>query len=227
MQETSTIRLPRNFLGTVGRIVETETTSEPKHIWLANPPAARQPHARYLALFNHAVDSKLQCGAIFVRSTRKRRSPRRCSPPPRDGVPAEDRKAGALRDHRAHTRGTCGLAGSRSLRAGDWLFPRAALGVSAPHDATQRIRLVDQWVALIGLDPRRPTARTAYGERRSHWTITYWQHPCLPTAAWHTNLESTVRTSASKSDDALILLNRPRYELDAAVDLAAAFQEGG
>ena len=67
---------------------------------------------------------------------------------------------------------------ARRLKAGDWLFPsRSRLG---EHLTTRHYRrLVDRWVALIGLDPsasgthslRRTKVAPVYRPRGKGWSI--------------------------------------------------------
>lgn len=93
---------------------------------------------------------------------------------------------------------------SRSLRPGDWLFPsRSRRG---QHLTTRHYgRLVDQWVALIGLDP------AAYGThslRRTKVALVYKRTGNIRACQLllgHTKLESTVRYLGIEVDDALIL----------------------
>ena len=85
----------------------------------------------------------------------------------------------------------------RGLRGGDWLFPSR----SRPGDhltTRQYGRLLDDWVALIGLDP------AAYGThslRRTKVALLYKRTGNLRACQLllgHTKLESTVRYLGSR-----------------------------
>jgi integrase len=92
----------------------------------------------------------------------------------------------------------------RGLRGSDWLFPSR----SRPGDhltTRQYGRLLDDWVALIGLDP------AAYGThslRRTKVALVYKRTGNLRACQLllgHTKLESTVRYLGIEVDDALVL----------------------
>lgn len=92
----------------------------------------------------------------------------------------------------------------RGLRAGDWLFPSRSR--TGEHLTTCRYgRLVDEWVALIGLDP------TGYGThslRRTKVALIYRRTGNLRACQLllrHTKLESTVRYLGIEADDALVM----------------------
>jgi integrase len=93
---------------------------------------------------------------------------------------------------------------AKQLSAGDWLFPsRMKRGC---HITTrQYARLVDKWVALVGLDP------AAYGThslRRTKVALLYKKTGNLRACQLllgHTKLESTVRYLGVEVDDALEL----------------------
>jgi integrase len=92
----------------------------------------------------------------------------------------------------------------RGPRGSDWLFPSR----SRPGDHLTRRqygRLLDDWVALIGLDP------AAYGThslRRTKVALLYKRTGNLRACQLllgHTKLESTVRYLGIEADDALVL----------------------
>ena len=92
----------------------------------------------------------------------------------------------------------------RGLRAGDWLFPsRSRPG--EPLTTRQYGRLVDEWVALIGLDP------AGYGThslRRTKVALIYRRTGNLQACQLllgHTKLESTARYLGIEADDALAM----------------------
>ena len=92
----------------------------------------------------------------------------------------------------------------RGLRSADWLFPSRSH--AGEHITTRQYsRLVDDWVALAGLDP------VAYGThslRRTKVALVYKRTGNLRAyqlLLGHTKLESTVRYLGIKVDDALAL----------------------
>ena len=92
----------------------------------------------------------------------------------------------------------------RGLRTGDWLFPRR--NRPGEHLTTRQYgRLVDEWVALSGLDP------AGYGThslRRTKVALIYRLTGNLRACQLllgHTKLESTVRYLSIKADDALVM----------------------
>lgn len=92
----------------------------------------------------------------------------------------------------------------KGLSSGDWLF--ASRSKRGSHLSTrQYARLVDRWVALVGLD------RAAYGThsmRRTKVSLLYKKTGNLRACQLllgHTKLESTVRCLGVEVDDALEL----------------------
>jgi integrase len=92
----------------------------------------------------------------------------------------------------------------RGARDHDWLFPSRSR--SGDHVTTRQYsRLLDDWVALIGLDP------ALYGThslRRTKVALIYKRTGNLRACQLllgHTKLESTVRYLGIEVDDALIL----------------------
>lgn len=168
----------------------------------SDPVAARGPRSRPRE-FNAAIDSKLRgcdlvrlrvsdihlCDSIRLRTTIVQQKTGR--PVPFELTePTREALASWLR--------------LRGLRGSDWLFPSR----SRPSDhltTRQYGRLLDGWVALIGLDP------AAYGThslRRTKVALVYKRTGNLRACQLllgHTKLESTVRYLGIEVDDALIL----------------------
>ncbi len=117
---------------------------------------------------------------------------------------AEDRPARAVRADRSDPGALAAWLRRRGLRSGDWLFPsRSHVG---DHVTTRQYsRLVNEWVALAGLDP------AAYGThslRRTKVALFYKRTGNLRACQLllgHTKLESTVRYLGIEVDDALVL----------------------
>jgi integrase len=90
------------------------------------------------------------------------------------------------------------------LKTGDWLFPsRSRCG---DHLTTRHYsRLVDRWVALIGLDP---SGFGTHSLRRTKVALVYKRTGNIRACQLllgHTKLESTVRYLGIEVDDSLIL----------------------
>jgi integrase len=103
-------------------------------------------------------------------------------------------------------RSLAGWIEAKALGGDDWLFPSRSRSRKGAHLSTrQYARLVDRWVALIGLDP------AAYGThslRRTKVSLLYKKTGNLRACQLllgHTKLESTVRYLGLEVDDALAL----------------------
>jgi integrase len=177
---------------------------KPKHIWAIRTRLQHEGRTRDLAMFNVAIDSKLRgCDLVRLRvadvhlgdSIRLRTTiiQQKTGRPVPFELTEPTREALAL---------WLSLRGSRSND--DWLFPsRSRRG---NHLTTRQYgRLLDDWVALIGLDP------AAYGThslRRTKVALLYKRTGNLRACQLllgHTKLESTVRYLGIEVDDALIL----------------------
>lgn len=186
-----------------GRIIGPKPPLKPRHIWAIRTRLQHDGRIRDLAMFNLAIDSKLRgcdlvrlrMGDVVLGGTVRLRTaivqqktgrpvPFELTDSTREALTAWLRKRGA---------GAC-----------DWLFPSR----SRPGDhvtTRQYSRLLDDWVALIGLDP------ALYGThslRRTKVALIYKRTGNLRACQLllgHTKLESTVRYLGIEVDDALIL----------------------
>ena len=194
-----TARRPWNL----GRLVGPKPPFKPKHIWAIRTRLQHEGRTRDLALFNTAIDSKLRgCDLVRIRMSDVHLG---------DGVRMRttivQQKTGrpVPFELTKTTRETLtAWLKMRGLRAGDWLFPSR----SRPGDhltTRQYGRLVDEWVALIGLDP------AGYGThslRRTKVALIYRRTGNLRACQLllgHTKLESTVRYLGIEADDALLM----------------------
>ena len=187
----------------LGRIIGPKPPLKPKHIWAIRTRLQHEGRTRDLAMFNLAIDSKLRgCdlarlrvgdvvfgGTVRLRTAVVQQKTRR-------PVPFEltDSAREAL---------TAWLR-KRGPREEGWLFPSR----SRPGDnisTRQYGRLLDGWVALIGLVP------ALYGThslRRTKVALIYKRTGNLRACQLrlgHTKLESTVRYLGIEVDDALLL----------------------
>jgi integrase len=134
-----------------GRIIGPKPPLKPKHIWAIRTRLQHEDRVRDLAMFNLAIDSKLRgCDLVRLRvvdihlggSIRQRTT----IVQQKTGRPVPFELTESTREALAS------WLRLRSLRGSDWLFPSR----SRPGDhltTRQYGRLLDDWVALIGLDP--------------------------------------------------------------------------
>jgi integrase len=176
---------------------------KPVHVWGVRVRLQVAHRARDLALFDLALDSKLR-GCDLVRL---KVSDLLSSSGVKRRVVIVQRKTGRPVQFEVTEQTRRSLAAwieGKHLGFEDWLFPsRIKRGW---HLSTrQYARLVDQWVALVGLDP------AAYGThslRRTKVALLYKKTGNLRACQLllgHTKLESTVRYLGVEVDDALEL----------------------
>ncbi|KQP73189.1 integrase [Methylobacterium sp. Leaf111] len=199
LSTTDTTRRPWNL----GRLIGPKPPFKPKHIWAIRTRLQHEGRTRDLALFNTAIDSKLRgCDLVRLRVSDVHLG---------DGVRLRttivQQKTGRpvpfeLTETTRETL-TAWLK-LRGLRASDWLFPSCSR--PGEHLTTRKYgRLVDEWVALIGLDP------AGYGThslRRTKVALIYRRTGNLRACQLllgHTKLESTVRYLGIEADDALVM----------------------
>ena len=93
---------------------------------------------------------------------------------------------------------------AKGLNSDDWLFP-SRMKAAAHLSTRQYARLVDKWVALVGLDP---AGYGTHSMRRTKVSLLYKKTGNLRACQLllgHTKLESTVRYLGVEVDDALEL----------------------
>ena len=189
-----------------GRIVGQKRPLQPKDVWAIRIRLQMSNQVRELALFNLAIDSKLRAcdllalrvqdiahaGQILKRAMivqRKTKHPVQfeLSKQTREALEKWLSKAG--------------------LTDGDYLFPSRVK--RRPHLSTrQYARIVDSWIASIGLDP------SVYGThslRRTKAALIYQRTKNLRVVQLllgHTKLESTVQYLGIEVDDALDIAER-------------------
>lgn len=186
-----------------GRLIGPKPPLKPHHIWAIRTRLQHDHRVRDLAMFDLAIDSKLRgCDLVQLRvsdvvlggTVRLRTSiiQQKTGRP----VPFEltDTTREAL---------TAWLRG-RTCAAHDWLFPSRSR--AGNHVTTRQYgRLLDEWVALIGLDP---ALYGTHSQRRTKVTLIYKRTGNIRACQLllgHSKLESTVRYLGVEVDDALIL----------------------
>lgn len=186
-----------------GRIIGPKPPLKPKHVWAIRQQLKNAGRTRDLALFDCALDAKLrgcdlvklrvsdvaQGGAVRQRTTVVQQ---------KTGRPVPFEITESTRDAL-----TAWLA-IRGRRADDWLFPSRSR--AGEHITTrQYARLVDQWVAMVDLDPEMFGAHSL---RRTKVALVYKKTGNIRVCQLlldHRKLDSTVRYLGIEVDDALTL----------------------
>src|ERR1043166_5785639 len=138
------------------------------------------------------------------RGEGRRRCTKRICPPSGYGAPTEDGPAGPVRIARAHPPSDRRLPASGQSQVGRVPIPgppRAGQGMTT----RQYARLVSEWVASIGLDPR---LFGTHSLRRTKATLIYRRTGNLRAVQLllgHTKIESNVRYLGIEVDDALAI----------------------
>jgi integrase len=184
-----------------GKLIGQKLPLKLKEIWAIRIRLQLGGRTRDLALFNLAIDSKLRaCDLVALRvldvchgslvAKRAIVTQRKTRHPVQFELTDQTREAVAA------------WIGRAQLKPEHYLFPSRIH--ASPHISTrQYARIVDRWVASVGLDP------TAYGThtmRRSKATLIYRRTKnirAVQLLLGHTKLESTVRYLGIEVDDAL------------------------
>jgi integrase len=186
-----------------GRVVGAKPPLKLQHIWALRTRLQIEKRIRDLAMFNLAIDSKLRgCDIVRLRigdvaaggNVRTRSSviqQKTGRPVPFELSPATRASVAAWLD--VQPTGT-----------GDWLWPSRSR--PGGHLTTRQYgRLVDRWMAMIGLDPANYGTHSL---RRTKVSLVYKRTGNLRACQLllgHTKLESTVRYLGIEVDDALHL----------------------
>jgi site-specific recombinase XerC len=184
-----------------GKLIGQRLPLKLKEIWAIRIRLQLANRARELALFNLAIDSKLRgCDLVGLHvynvaqgssvASRAMVMQKKTHRPVQFEITEQTRETVAAWITRAH------------LTAEQHLFPSRM--TRSPHLSTRQYsRIVESWVASIGLDP------AAYGThtlRRTKATLIYHRTKNLRAVQLllgHTKLESTVRYLGIEVDDAL------------------------
>ena len=175
---------------------------QPKHVWAIRSHLQLAGRIRDLALFNLAIDSKLR-GCDVVSVCVEDVAPQGYA---LDRATVRQKKTGRpvkfeLTEHTRKAIDTYLSTGDKA--AGDYLFGGRAAG---SHLSTrQYARLVDDWIASIGLDASQFGTHSL---RRTKATLIYRRTGNLRAVQLllgHTKVESTVRYLGVEVDDALAI----------------------
>ena len=174
---------------------------KPKEVWAIRTRLQIQGKQRDLALFNLAIDSKLRsCDLVALRvsdvavggSIRERT----VIVQQKTGRPVQFELTEQTRDS-VQT-----WIKLRSLEAMGYLFPSRLR--QRPHLSTrQYARIVNDWVASIGLDPRKYGTHSLRRTKAAQIYRDTGNLRAVQLLLGHTKLESTVRYLGIEVDDAL------------------------
>ena len=176
---------------------------KPVHVWGIRVRLQVAHAVRDLALFDLALDSKLRgCDLVQLKVS----DLLSCSGVKRRVVIVQQKTGRPVQFEVTEQtrRSIAAWVESKRLGFDDWLFP-SRIKVGCHLTTRQYARLVDKWVALVGLDP------AAYGThslRRTKVALLYKKTGNLRACQLllgHTKLESTVRYLGVEVDDALEL----------------------
>ena len=186
-----------------GRLIGQKRPLKLQEIWSIRIRLELGGKSRDLALFNLAIDSKLRgCDLLALKvsdvmqggrvRSRTQITQRKTQRPVQFEITEQTRKSLDI-----------WIAEAR-LRGFEYLFPTRVR--SSPHLSTRQYsRIVDRWVAQIGLDPALYGTHTM---RRTKAALIYRRTKNLRAVQLllgHTKLESTVRYLGIDVDDALEL----------------------
>ncbi len=186
-----------------GRVTGQRPPLKPREVWAIRVRLQISNRVRDLALFNLAIDSKLRgCDLTHLRvedvmqddqvRTRALVSQRKTGAPVQFEITEQARAAVAR------------WVNGKALKNSDWLFP-SRVDRTKPMTTRQYGRLVDEWIAEIGLSP------AAYGThslRRTKAALIYRKTGnirAVQLLLGHTKLDSTVRYLGVEVEDALAI----------------------
>lgn len=186
-----------------GRVTGQKPPLKPREVWAIRVRLQISDRVRDLALFNLAIDSKLRgCDLTHLRvedvmqgdqvRTRALVSQRKTGAPVQFEITEQARAAVAR------------WVNGKGLKSSDWLFP-SRVDRTKPMTTRQYGRLVDEWIAEIGLSP------AAYGThslRRTKAALIYRKTGnirAVQLLLGHTKLDSTVRYLGVEVEDALAI----------------------
>jgi integrase len=186
-----------------GKVTGQKPPLKPREVWAIRVRLQISNRVRDLALFNLAIDSKLRgCDLVQLRvedvmqgdqvRTRALVSQRKTGAPVRFEITEQARLAVA-----AWVRG-------KDIKASDWLFP-SRVDKTRPMTTRQYGRLLDEWVAAIGL---ALVVSGTHSLRRTKAALIYRKTGnirAVQLLLGHTKLDSTVRYLGVEVEDALAI----------------------
>jgi len=201
--ETTASTNPSRTPWNKGKLIGARPPLRPKHVWSIRTRLMIEGRTRELAMFNLAIDSKLRgCDVVAIKVediapngyTIDRATVRQ----KKTGRPVKfeltDQTRQSVDDYLK----------AAGKKPGDFLFT-SRRAISRGLTARQYARLVSEWVAGIGLDPR---IYSTHSLRRTKVTLIYRRTGNLRAVQLllgHTKIESTVRYLGIEVDDALAI----------------------
>lgn len=186
-----------------GRVTGQKPPLKPREVWAIRVRLQISDRVRDLALFNLAIDSKLRgCDLTHLRVEDVMQSDQ-----VRTRALVSQRKTGAPVQFEITEQARAAVArwvNGKGLKSSDWLFP-SRVDKTKPMTTRQYGRLVDEWIAEIGLSP------AAYGThslRRTKAALIYRKTGnirAVQLLLGHTKLDSTVRYLGVEVEDALAI----------------------
>jgi integrase len=194
---------PRHIPWNKGKLTGAKPPLRPKHVWAIRTKLAVEGRTRDLAMFNLAIDSKLRgCDLVAVKV--EDIAPNGYSV---DRATVRQKKTGqpVRFELTEQTRQTVDdYIKTAGKTPGGFMFA-GRRGLQRSMTTRQYARLVSEWIASIGLDPR--TFGT-HSLRRTKATLIYRRTSNLRAVQLllgHTKIESTVRYLGIEVDDALAI----------------------
>ena len=186
-----------------GKLIGAKPRLRPKHVWSIRTRLMVEGRTRDLAMLNLAIDSKLR-GCDLVALKVEDIAPHDYTI---DRATVRQRKTGRpvkfeLTDQTRQS--VDDYLGAAGKKPGEFLFTsRRAIGRCITR--RQYGRLVSEWIASVGLDPR---IYSTHSLRRTKVTLIYRRTGNLRAVQLllgHTKIESTVRYLGVEVDDALAI----------------------
>lgn len=194
---------PKRVPWNKGKLIGPKPALRPKHVWSIRTRLQVEGRTRDLALFNLAIDSKLRgCDVVAVKvddvAPRGYAVDRATVRQKKTGRPVKfeltDQSRQVIDDYLR----------AASKKAGEFLF-MGRRGMGQCMTTRQYARLVSEWIASIGLDPK---LFGTHSLRRTKATLIYRRTGNLRAVQLllgHTKIESTVRYLGIEVDDALAI----------------------
>jgi integrase len=203
MTDVSNLVPPRPIPWNKGKIIGAKPPLRPKHVWSIRTKLQLEGRSRDLALFNLAIDSKLRgCDLVALKVDDVAPSGYAA-----DRATVRQRKTGRpvkFELTEATRQAVDDYVRAANRKSGSYLFT----GRGKPEGSLttrQYARLLSEWVASIGLDPRQFGTHSL---RRTKATLIYRRTGNLRAVQLllgHTKIESTVRYLGIEVDDALAI----------------------
>lgn len=186
-----------------GRITGQKPPLKPREVWAIRVRLQISDRVRDLALFNLAIDSKLRgCDLVHLRVEDVMQGDQ-----VRTRALVLQRKTGAPVQFEITEQARSAVANwvrVKELKGSDWLFP-SRVDRAKPMTTRQYGRLVDEWIAAIGL---APSVYGTHSLRRTKAALIYRKTGnirAVQLLLGHTKLDSTVRYLGVEVEDALAI----------------------